>query len=326
MMRAAKGGLVVTAATWALTAASGSVYHASATRADRRRYPPPGVLVDIGGYRLHLDVRGASSSGPTVILEAGFGSFSPNWHWVQEDLARSMRTVSYDRAGLGWSDPSPLPRDARSIAVELRNALRQAGIDGLFVLAGHSFGGLPIRMFADLYPEDTAGLVLVDSSHPDQWVRWPTPNADRMIAAGQQFAAVLAWFGLLRAMDLSAPISEGLPDEQVAQLRARSALPGTATTEAAQMRQWPTSREQVNAAGPLGDLPLAVIGVGVQPRGGELLSQLQAELTGLTATSSFRLVPAASHESLVARREHAAVVVSAIRDVVTSAMERRVAS
>ena len=118
---------------------------------DRRRYPAPGVLVNVDGHPMHLLVRGPDVSGPTVVLEAGMGSFSPNWCWVQEELALRIRSVAYDRAGLGWSRRSRRQRDAQTIAVELRDALREAGIEPPYVLAGHSFGGLPVRAFADLY-------------------------------------------------------------------------------------------------------------------------------------------------------------------------------
>ena len=289
---------------------------------DRRRYPAPGLLVHVDGRQIHLQVRGADSAGPTVVLEAGMGSFSPNWYWVQEELAPVVRSVSYDRAGLGWSRRSRHPRDAQTIAMELRDALREAAIEPPYVLAGHSFGGLPVRAFADLYPELTAGLVLVDASHPDQWVRWPTPHADRMLEVSQRIFGWLGWLGVLRALNLSRDITAGLPARQAAELRAGAALPGFAATEAAQIRSWSVTREQLNAAGPLGDLPLAVLAVSEQPVGGELLTALQRELAELTKDASFEVVQGASHESLIANREHARIVAKTIESVVQAARNR----
>jgi hypothetical protein len=104
---------------------------------DRKRYPAPGLLVHVDGRQIHLQVRGPDSGAPTVVLEAGMGSFSPNWYWVQQELAATVRSVAYDRAGLGWSSRGRRPRDAQTIAVELRDALREAGIDPPYVLAGH---------------------------------------------------------------------------------------------------------------------------------------------------------------------------------------------
>jgi len=286
---------------------------------DRRRYPAPGLLVHVDGRQIHLQVRGADSDGPTVVLEAGMGSFSPNWYWVQEELAPVVRSVSYDRAGLGWSRRSRRPRDAQTVAMELRDALREAAIDPPYVLAGHSFGGLPVRAFADLYPDLTAGLVLVDASHPDQWVRWPTPHADRMLEVSQRIFGWLGWLGVLRALNLSRGITPGLPARHAAELRAGAALPGFAATEAAQIRSWSVTREQLNAAGPLGDLPLAVLAVSEQPLGGELLTALQRELAELTQDASFEVVQGASHESLISNREHARVVARTIEAVVQAA-------
>jgi pimeloyl-ACP methyl ester carboxylesterase len=289
---------------------------------DRRRYPAPGMLVSVNGHPMHLLVRGPDVSGPAVVLEAGMGSFSPNWYWVQEELAPAVQSVSYDRAGLGWSRRSRRPRDAQTIALELRDALREAAIEPPYVLAGHSFGGLPVRAFADLYPELTAGLVLVDASHPDQWVRWPTPHADKILEVSQRIFGWLGWLGVLRALHLSRGISAGLPARQMAELRAGAALPGFAATEAAQMRSWSVSREQLNAAQPLGDLPLAVLAVTEQPVGGELLTALQRELAELTENASFDVVQGASHESLISEREHARIVAKTIQAVVQVARNR----
>jgi pimeloyl-ACP methyl ester carboxylesterase len=290
---------------------------------DRRRYRAPGLLVHVAGRQIHLQVLGAESDRPTVVLEAGMGSFSPNWYWVQQELAPTVRSVAYDRAGLGWSRRSRRPRDAQTIAGELRDALRQAGIGPPYVLAGHSFGGLPVRAFADLCPELTAGLVLVDASHPDQWVRWPTPHADRILEVSQRILGWLGWFGLLRALNLARGISAGLPARQAAELRAGAALPGLAATEAAQIRSWSVSREQLSSAAPLGDLPLAVVAVTEQPVGGELLTALQRELAELTENASFEVVQGASHESVISDREHARVVAKTILTVVEATKGRQ---
>src|SRR5262245_17763003 len=119
----------------------GASWQVIASRRDRRRFPPPGDLVDVGDHRLHLIVAGAPSGAPTVILEAGMASMSANWAWVQQELAEQGRVVAYDRAGLGWSDTGRGPVDAASSAEELHTALRAAGITAPYVLAGHSYGG-----------------------------------------------------------------------------------------------------------------------------------------------------------------------------------------
>lgn len=306
----------------AAVASAGAVYQSVATRRDARRFPPPGRLVDVGGHRLHLVVRGPATGGPTVVLDAGMGSFSANWHRVQGELATTLRVVAYDRAGLGWSDRGPRPRDPRALAVELRTALRAAGLPGPFVLAGHSYGWLPVRAFAELYRDEIAGLVAVDGSHPDQWARWPTPHADRILAASNRVTAVLARFGLLRLLDLSAAVSAGLPRRQVDELRARTALPRTSAVEAEQLDGWPAGRAMIRAARPLGDLPLIVLGVTEQPFGAATLDALQADLAAGSTTATRRVVAGATHESLVSDRGHAAAVADAIRTVVDTAALR----
>ena len=103
------------------------------------REPPPGKLVDIGGYQLHINCTGKGS--PTVILEAGLGGDSRSWHEVQPEIAEFAQVCSYDRAGLGWSDPGPKPRTSQQIVKELHRLLAKADIQSPYVLVGHSFGG-----------------------------------------------------------------------------------------------------------------------------------------------------------------------------------------
>ncbi|MFZ0061184.1 MAG: alpha/beta hydrolase [Pyrinomonadaceae bacterium] len=128
-------------------------------------YPPSGKLVDIGGYRLHLNCTG--KSGPTVVLIAGAGDFSFDWGLVQPGVSRFTRACSYDRAGLAWSDPGPTPRTMRQDAHELQLLLRAARIKAPYVLVGHSIGGLIARVYAEQYPGEVAGMLLVDSTHED---------------------------------------------------------------------------------------------------------------------------------------------------------------
>lgn len=132
---------------------------------------PPGRLVDVGGYRLHIFCLGHGE--PTVILESGLGGFSLDWIYVQTLLERETRVCAYDRAGYGWSDPGPAPRDSSQIARELSRLLTNAGIAPPYILVGHSFGGFNVETFAKRHPHAVAGLVLVDASHPDQALRLP---------------------------------------------------------------------------------------------------------------------------------------------------------
>jgi len=128
-------------------------------------YPAPGKLIDIGGYRLHLNCTG--EIGPAVVVIAGAGDFSFDWSLVQPGIAQFARVCSYDRAGFGWSDAGPTPRTMRQEAFELHTLLSGAGIKGPYLLVGHSMGGLITRVYVEQYPREVAGFVLVDSTHED---------------------------------------------------------------------------------------------------------------------------------------------------------------
>jgi pimeloyl-ACP methyl ester carboxylesterase len=175
-----------------VTALSGATYQWLATRKDLTATPPPGQLVDIGGYRLHLWCTG--NGAPAVILDTGLGGSSADWGFVQPEIARFTRVCSYDRAGMGYSDSGPSPRTARRIASELAELLARSGIGGLVVLVGASIAGFDVRVFASDHPEHVAGLVLVDASHEDQ-----THEVPRMA----RFVPLLSGIGVLRLFDVS---------------------------------------------------------------------------------------------------------------------------
>src|SRR5882672_7244757 len=137
--------------------------------ANTRRYPPPpGKLVDVGGWRIHLNCTGRiKTDAPTIILESGGFGFSFDWSLVQPGIASFARVCSYDRAGHAWSDPGPAPRTMSQVAYELHTALANLSVKPPYVLVGHSLGGLRVRTFASLYPKEVVGMVLIDSAHED---------------------------------------------------------------------------------------------------------------------------------------------------------------
>ncbi len=298
----------------------GAIYQAIATARDRRNFPPPGKLIDVGGHRLHLHVTGTDTGKPTVILEAGMASFSSNFAWVQQELEQVTRVVAYDRAGLGWSDSGPKPRDAQRSAKELCAALQRAGITGPYVIAGHSYGGLVVRAFADLYPNEVVGMVLIDASHPDQWAHIPAAKGGRLIATSNRILGVLAHFGLLRFWNPESKLIDGLPARQYSEMKAFLALPRQWSTGADGLLVWESmTRAQINNARSLNDMPLAVLSVTEQAMYAEVLTALQAELPKLSSNSLHRTVEGATHDGLVCKRENALVVADAIRQVVEAA-------
>ena len=305
------------------SAAAAAAGEAMIERRDRRRLPPPGQLVDVGGRRLHLVIAGEERAGPTVILDGGMVSFSSNWAWVQPEVARAARVVAYDRAGLGWSDPGPRPRDAGQSARELRTALQRLRVSGPYVLAGHSYGGLVVRAFAALYPEEVAGIVLVDSSHPDQWARIGVSS--RVLGFGSKASSVVARFGLFRLFDKEYRLlADGLPPRAHAELMAFARTPRALSTAGDAALAWDAvSRPMVDDAGGLGDLPLVVLSVTEQPKLGDKLTALQAELPALSSQSMHITVQGAYHEGLLTQRDAAGVVSKSILRVVEAARSGR---
>jgi pimeloyl-ACP methyl ester carboxylesterase len=298
----------------------GAIYQAIATVRDKRRFPPPGQLIDVGGHRLHLHVTGTDAGKPTVILEAGMASFSSNFAWVQQDLEPVTRVVAYDRAGLGWSDSGLKPRDAQRSAKELCTTLQQAGIVGPYVVVGHSYGGLVARAFADLFPNEVTGMVLVDASHPDQWIHIPVSKNGRTVAFGTRMTGFMARFGLLHFWNPESALIDGLPPQQHAEMNAILVTPRPWSTAADGLIAWgDLSRDQINAARSLGNLPLFVLSVSEQDKYADVLTMLQTELPQLSSNSVHLIVQGATHDGLVCRREHALVVAAAIRQVIAAA-------
>ena len=181
-----------------LGAMAGAIYQKIGLRRDSWIHPPPGRFIDLGTHRLHLLEKGQGS--PTIVLEAGLMSTVLSWSEIQSTLSRSYRVVSYDRAGLGWSDLGPMPRTADRMVEELHTLLERAAIPPPYVLVGHSFGGLTMPLFAARYPQETAGVVLVDPVAPAEWN--PPSEQDRkraeIGATVSRRAALLCRIGVIR--------------------------------------------------------------------------------------------------------------------------------
>jgi pimeloyl-ACP methyl ester carboxylesterase len=293
---------------------------AYAEHRDRRRYAPPGQMVDVGGHRLHVHVTGESRGGtPTVILDSGMVSFSSNWAWIQDEIAKVTRVVAYDRAGLGWSDLGHDPHDAGANAVQLTAALQALEVRGPFVLAGHSYGGLSLRAFAAHRRDEIVGMVLVDASHPDQWHRFGFSS--KVLGWGNRVSSVVARFGIFRVFDKEYKLlATGLPELAYAELMAFSSTPRALSASGQAAMAWDdVTRPLVNDAGDLGDMPLIVLSVTEQPRKGKELTELQAELATLSTNSRHVTVQGAYHEALLANEGYARVVTESILDVLHAA-------
>jgi pimeloyl-ACP methyl ester carboxylesterase len=296
---------------------AGCLYQAVATVRDRRRYPPPGRLVKVDGAELHVRMSGQGGA-PTVVLETGLGGMSSAWGWVQPEVATFTRVVSYDRAGLGWSAPDGLPRMAQHVAQRLRGLLHGSGIPGPYVLVGHSMGGLYLRFFADQYPGEVAGMVLIDAAHPDQHQR--SPAIRRHMSSGFRMlrsVPLLAVLGYVRMTGFFSSWAVGLPERHAAEAEAFLSSYSHLKTTRDESLAWDGICAEVRGTACLGSKPLAVVSAGRDVLPGA--PELQAELAALSSRSIHLTVDGADHVTLVTHRQHAMKVVDAIRRVVQAA-------
>ena len=231
----------------------GYIYEPLAEAADAKTYPPPGQLVDVGGYRLHINCTGSGS--PTVVIVAGAGDWSTTWGGVvQPEVAKTTRVCTYDRAGLGWSEAAPLPSDAAQFARDLHTLLQNANVPGPYVMVGHSLGGLVVRVFVHDYASEVAGVVLIDSMNPKQ----VTPSLSNSLAQRFSFQALLARFGIARLLVKLPAIAPGMPPNEEAYypLYIR---PQSLQAAANEYQELPASAAEAAAVKSFDDLPLIVL-------------------------------------------------------------------
>jgi pimeloyl-ACP methyl ester carboxylesterase len=209
-----------------------------------------GQLVDVGGYKMHIQCLGKGT--PTVILDSGLGDSYLVWHKVQPQIAEFARVCSYDRAGLGYSDASPRSRSSEVFAEELHALLKQAGIAPPYILVGHSMGGYDVRLFASMYRSEVAGMVLVDSSHPEQQKRFPPAlnDLDGTWLREQEFMEFAMPFGIPRLLGFCGNDAQA----SAADCNFHSMREGVA-----ELKSISVSAAQAARTGFLGDIPLAVL-------------------------------------------------------------------
>lgn len=249
------GGLVLVMVVLTLV---GVVYESTSEAADRKANPPPGKMIDIGEYRLHIKCTGSGS--PTVVIESGWGDFSASWGWVQPKVAKTTRVCSYDRAGMGWSEASSKPRTAREFAKDLHILLTKSNEVGPYVLVGHSLGAYTVRVYAHDYPAEVAGVVLVDPqnlSNSKGLAFNPAPKP-----AGNSPISWLAWVGVIRL--LAGPLGS-IEDLPVADKRAYTAYavaPRSVQTFLNEGMGMSEGAAQAREVTSLGELPVIVLSRG----------------------------------------------------------------
>jgi pimeloyl-ACP methyl ester carboxylesterase len=285
----------------------------------------PGRLLDVGGRRLFLHSSG--SGGPAVVFLPGAGLVGLDFLNVQQRAGELTTSVLYDRAGTGWSDPAPLPRSAADVAAELRELLH-AAVPGPYVLAGHSLGALYARRFAQLFPADVAGLLLIDPGHEDMFAYLPEeaaalneqmkPDPARMpdLTAEQIDGARTAYAQLYASWP--GPVRESLIEHHLTSWR--TSLHETANLES-------DVYGELRAGGPVPDVPVIVLTAmgrnaywaafaseDLMRRAQDGIRALHASIAAAVSHGEQRLVDGASHQFLHIERPDA--VLDAIRDLI----------
>lgn len=298
-----------------MLAAAGFIYENISEARDRRFNPMTGTMVDVDGHKMHIDCVGEGT--PTVILDAGLGDTYLSWRKVQPEIAKFARVCSYDRAGLGYSQSASGPRTSKVIAEQLHALLQAAGIRPPYVLVGHSMGGYDVRLYANSYPTDVAGMVLVDASHPDQDKRFP-PELQNMKGSWERealFVEFFSPFGIPRLM--------GLCEENPA-LRAAECNWRNAHENLQEMKSFPESAAETAATGSLGNIPLIVLSHDPDKPSSELppdlakpvneaWEKMQQELAHLSTRGTQIIAKNSAHYIQIDRPD---VVIDAVRNVV----------
>jgi pimeloyl-ACP methyl ester carboxylesterase len=284
-------------ATLLVFAVGGSLATIGAATASARA--GAGKMIDVGGRRLFIACAGSGS--PVVVLQSGLGESSSYWALIAPSIASTTTVCTYDRAGHGRSDPVDGPQDGVALANDLHTLLERAGVPGPYVLVGHSSGGPYVRVFAARYPDQIAGMVLLDAQPADAFTALPNyPGFYQSYRTAAALSPSLARVGLLGLL-------LGLPADQSTVVAARGARD--------EILALPTALQQAQALTSLDDRPLIVVTAGSGQQPGWLTAQDQ--MAGLSTNSVHRVVDAATHDSLITGGD-AATSSQAVLDVVTS--------
>jgi pimeloyl-ACP methyl ester carboxylesterase len=299
---------------------AGAAYQFIATKIDERKYPPPGRLVDVGGYRLHLNCTGEGA--PTVVMDAGLGGGALDWSTVQPEVAKFARVCTYDRAGMAWSDTGTQPRTSQQIVKELHTLLGNAGVQAPYILVGHSIAGIYVQLYASEYSDEVAGMVLVDSTHENQFSRKDLPQIPSFYPLLIKIASP---FGIARIMNQVGAHSPNLPPEIESQRAAIYSHTRSMYSIADEISAIPASIEQLRAAPMrLGDKPLIVLTRGLKeesPSGspdeaervGQAWAELQADLARRSSNGKQIIAERSGHYIQFYQPD---LVIDAIRQVV----------
>lgn len=282
----------------------GAGYETIQEARDRRLLRPTGQLVDVGGRRLHLRCAGAGT--PTVLLESGLGETGAYWDGITRTISQDTRVCAYDRAGRGWSDPATAPHDGVAVADDLHRLLTRGRVGTPVVLVGHSSGAAYARIFNGRYPEEVAGVVLLDGQPAEAFEQ--LPDFPAFYRAFRHVAAVLPALAQVGAGRIFLNRNIGNPTAAASSLRDEfEALPATL--------------RQAGASPTFGDRPLVVVTASQDAQPGWL--PLQDALAALSTNSRHRIVPY-THAQLVVDEAASQTSIAAIAEVVSAVRHRTV--
>ncbi len=320
LRRWVKNALVIAAVAPLLVLVVGASYQFLEARADARRFPQEGKSFDVGGFKLNINCKGRGS--PTVILEAGLTVPPISWRSVQPGIAKFTRVCSYDRAGYDWSDPGPMPRTTAESMRELHTLLQKAGEKPPFVLVGHSFGGTTVRIYNKLYPSEVGGMVLVDPGHedlkfPDSIQKSVDTDIKRRLQ-DRKWAQLLYWFGVSRFLARDQIDNPALTyDKQ--EWSYFVIQPKFIDAAASEIENLDGGKEELRAAGGLGDKPLIILIAGKIPVNSpdwvklhNLWVDFEIRLAQLSRRGKWVMVPDSGHMMPFERPD---AIVSATRQV-----------
>ena len=294
----------------------GYIYEPIAEAADVTAYPPPGQLVDVGGYRLHINCTGEGS--PTVVIESGWGDMSASWGWVQPEVARTTRICTYDRAGMGWSEASPQPRTAREYAKELHTLLTKANEPGPYVLVGHSMGGFTVLVYAHDYPDEVSGLVLIDTQDlPVSTGATPKPTPKPGVNA---LPSLLARIGLVRLLANPLGSVENLPEGNKQAYTAYSVTPRSVQTLANEFMGMSEGGAQARAVTTMGSLPLIVLSRGKDQDAKHTAAQ--ADLLQLSTNSQQFFADQSGHPIMIEQPDAVVTAIVKMVEMVRQAIQK----
>lgn len=302
-------------------AAIGGSYQAVQQAMDARAYPAPGELIDVGGHRLHLDCTG--SGAPTVVLEPGAGGLSSTMGWITPLVARNTRVCIYDRAGRGWSEPADTAQDAAQIATDLHELLAAGNVPGPYVLAGHSFGGLYVLTYAAQYPDEVAGVVLIDSTAPNSQPTSQSPGGIDSPDIMNRLSAAVSATARIGLGNLFGQLSaDGLPPQSEGEVRSGSASVNAIRSTIDEYAYGGASAREAGALHDLADKPLIVVTAGREHPASWFAAQDRLAAT-LSSNSDHRIIADATHASLVAEEKPAASTTQAILDIVAAVRDHQ---